>query len=461
MRLYRTSNGAFAEDNGKFYLVSADNWDELLSSSDLHARVRTAIANQAELNFDHATVLAPVVSQEVWAAGVTYYRSRNARIDESKDAGGGSFYDRVYAAERPELFFKATGRRVVGTKSAVRIRSDSKWSVPEPELTLLINPSGTIVGYTIGNDMSSRDIEGENPLYLPQAKVYDGSCALGPCVLLSADPLSKTTAIHLDITRHGNTVFEGSTTLAELKRDPQELANFLFRDNSFPQGVFLMTGTGIVPANDFTLARQDTIRISIDGIGTLENEYAAEVGCRACATPGGGCQFLGTAATSQVVAEALGLSLPHAALAPSGQPIWLDAAARSARAMMRLVRLGVGTSQVVTDAAIRNAMVLHAAFGGSTNLLLHVPAVAHAAGLRRPSAADWLQSTGQYRDSWTHCRMGRTTTLPCKSFSQGVCLRSCCICGEQGCSTSACVPSRERRSIRTSIGGNKVNAVTC
>ena len=274
MRLYRTSNGAFAEDDGKFYLVSADNWDELLSSSDLHARVRTAVASQAELNFDHATVLAPVVSQEVWAAGVTYYRSRNARIDESKDAGGGSFYDRVYAAERPELFFKATGRRVVGTRSAVRIRSDSNWSVPEPELTLLINPSGTIVGYTIGNDMSSRDIEGENPLYLPQAKVYDGSCALGPCVLLSADPLSKATAIHLHIARHGNTVFEGSTTLADLKRDPQELASFLFRDNSFPQGVFLMTGTGIVPANDFTLARQDTIRISIDGIGTLENYVA-------------------------------------------------------------------------------------------------------------------------------------------------------------------------------------------
>ena len=274
MRLYRTSNGAFAEENGKFYLVSADNWDELLSSSDLHARVRNAVANHAGLNFDHATVLAPVVSQEVWAAGVTYYRSRNARIDESKDAGGGSFYDRVYAAERPELFFKATGRRVVGTKSAVRIRSDSKWSVPEPELTLLINPSGTIVGYTIGNDMSSRDIEGENPLYLPQAKVYDGSCALGPCVLLSADPLSKATAIHLHIARHGNAVFEGSTTLADLKRDPQELASFLFRDNSFPQGVFLMTGTGIVPANDFTLARQDTIRISIDGIGTLENYVA-------------------------------------------------------------------------------------------------------------------------------------------------------------------------------------------
>jgi 2-dehydro-3-deoxy-D-arabinonate dehydratase len=210
----------------------------------------------------------------VWAAGVTYYRSRNARIDESKDAGGGSFYDRVYAAERPELFFKAIGRRVVGPGSAVRIRSDAKWSVPEPELTVLINPAAQIVGYTVGNDMSSRDIEGENPLYLPQAKVYDGSCALGPCVLLSTDPLDKMTTIHLEIGRQGKTVFTGSTTLAELKREPTELAKFLFRDNTFAQGVFLMTGTGIVPANDFTLASRDIIRITIDGIGTLENYVA-------------------------------------------------------------------------------------------------------------------------------------------------------------------------------------------
>jgi 2-dehydro-3-deoxy-D-arabinonate dehydratase len=274
VKLYRTSNGVFVEDNGCFYPVSAAGWDELISSADLYARVRAAIAKGPALSFDHANVHAPVVSQEVWAAGVTYYRSRSARMDESKDAGGGTFYDRVYAAERPELFFKATGRRVVGTKSAVRIRSDAKWSVPEPELTLLINPAGTIVGYTIGNDMSSRDIEGENPLYLPQAKVYDGSCALGPCVLLSAEPLDKATAIHIEIARQGKTVFEGSTTLAELKREPQELAKFLFRDNSFPQGVFLMTGTGIVPGNDFTLAREDTIRISIDGIGTLENHVA-------------------------------------------------------------------------------------------------------------------------------------------------------------------------------------------
>ena len=224
-------------------------------------------------SFDPATILAPVVNQEVWAAGVTYYRSRSARIAESKDAGGGDFYDRVYAAERPELFFKATGRRVVGPGSAVRIRSDTKWSVPEPELTLLISPAGAIVGCTIGNDMSSRDIEGENPLYLPQAKIYDGSCALGPCVLLSAE-LPSNTAIQLEVAREGKTIFAGNTTLAELKREPKELAKFLFRDNSFPHGVFLMTGTGIVPGDNFTLARGDVIRISIDGIGTLENSVA-------------------------------------------------------------------------------------------------------------------------------------------------------------------------------------------
>ena len=271
MKLYRTPKGVFVEEKDEFHLLPETDWDDLVSSSGLYQRVRDAIRKGPASKFDLATVLAPIVSQEVWAAGVTYYRSRNARIDESKDAGGGSFYDRVYAAERPELFFKATGRRVVGPGDAVRIRSDAKWSVPEPELTLLINPAGEIVGYTIGNDMSSRDIEGENPLYLPQAKVYDGSCALGPCVLVSNEPLDKTTTIRIEIARQGKTVFTGSTTLAELKRNPKDLANFLFRDNSFAQGVFLMTGTGIVPANDFTLAKGDAIRIRIEQIGTLEN----------------------------------------------------------------------------------------------------------------------------------------------------------------------------------------------
>jgi len=277
MKLYRTTKGVFVEHERRFYFVymgaSADAWDMLVSDPGLHALVQEAIRTGAATTVDPGTFLAPIGNQEVWAAGVTYYRSRTARMEESKDAGGGSFYDRVYAAERPELFFKATGRRVVGPGQSVRIRSDAKWSVPEPELTLLINPAGTIVGCTIGNDMSSRDIEGENPLYLPQAKVYDGSCAIGPCILLISEP-SRSTAIRIEILRGSNSVFAGNTTLAELKREPKELVSFLYRDNSFPHGAFLMTGTGIVPGDDFTLQHGDVIRIEIDGIGVLENPVA-------------------------------------------------------------------------------------------------------------------------------------------------------------------------------------------
>jgi 2-dehydro-3-deoxy-D-arabinonate dehydratase len=274
MKLYRTTNGIFVEQQGRFYRVPVTEWDELIRSVYLHDQVQAAANGTPTGKLDAGSILAPIVSQEVWAAGVTYFRSRSARMEESKGGGGGVFYDHVYSAERPELFFKATGRRVVGTHGAVRIRSDAKWSVPEPELTLLLNPVGSIVGYTIGNDMSSRDIEGENPLYLPQAKVYDGSCALGPCILLSTEPLSKSTSINLEIERSGKTVFTGSTTLAELKREPRQLAEFLFRDNSFPDGAFLMTGTGVVPGDEFSLASADVIRIEIDGIGILENFVA-------------------------------------------------------------------------------------------------------------------------------------------------------------------------------------------
>jgi|SRR5438105_4333368 len=269
MKLYRTADGIRVEHETHFYAVPAESWDELLSSPDLHQRVRSAIGG-AQLE-EPDEVLAPIVSQEVWAAGVTYYRSRNARMEESKDAGGGDFYDRVYSAERPELFFKSSGHKVVAPEGEVRIRRDATWSVPEPELTLFINPRGEIAGYTIGNDMSSRDIEGENPLYLPQAKVYDGGCAIGPCILLSREPLDRSTAIALQIARGGNTVFSGTTTLAELKRDPQELAAYLFRESSFPHGVFLMTGTGIVPGDDFSLHSGDHICIAIETIGMLEN----------------------------------------------------------------------------------------------------------------------------------------------------------------------------------------------
>lgn len=274
MKLYRTTKGAFVERNQEFRLLSPlhspSDWDELLCDPDLDARAQSAAPNGSRDSLDPETILAPIVGQEVWAAGVTYYSSRRARMEESKGAGGGDFYDRVYVAERPELFFKATGRRVVGPGKPVRIRSDARWSVPEPELTLFVSPAGSIVGCTIGNDMSSRDIEGENPLYLPQAKIYDGSCALGPCILLGNTP-SRETKIQLQIFRDGKSVFAGGTSLMELKRDLPELVKFLFRDNSFPAGVFLMTGTGVVPADDFTLAHGDMIQIEIDGIGRLEN----------------------------------------------------------------------------------------------------------------------------------------------------------------------------------------------
>jgi 2-dehydro-3-deoxy-D-arabinonate dehydratase len=274
MKLYRTTAGFIVEENGNYFSLEASDWDELISSPDVYQRAQTALSGKPVQQPAATTILAPVGNQEVWAAGVTYYRSRNARMEESKDAGGGTFYDRVYVADRPELFFKASGSRVVGPGAQVRIRKDATWSVPEPELTLLISSTGVITGYTIGNDMSSRDIEGENPLYLPQAKVYDGSCAIGPALLLSPEPLPRSTGIQIEIVRSGKTVFSGNTTLAELKREPKLLAEYLFRENSFSTGVFLMTGTGIVPGDDFTLAAGDVVKISIDGIGTLENPVA-------------------------------------------------------------------------------------------------------------------------------------------------------------------------------------------
>jgi 2-dehydro-3-deoxy-D-arabinonate dehydratase len=273
MKLYRTDSGPYVEHGGNYYRVPESSWDALVTHGNLHGYL-LSVAGKGEIarDFSAVNLLAPIGSQEVWAAGVTYYRSRDARMAEAKDAGGGDFYDRVYSAERPELFFKATASRVAGPRDHVRIRRDAKWSVPEPELTLLINHRGRIIGYTIGNDMSSRDIEGENPLYLPQAKVYDGSCALGPCILISEEPLPATTPIRLEIMRQGRVEFAGQTSLAELKRTPLSLAEYLFRDNSFPRGAFLMTGTGIVPPDDFSLAAGDRVRITIDPIGMLEND---------------------------------------------------------------------------------------------------------------------------------------------------------------------------------------------
>ena len=221
------------------------------------------------------SLLAPLDDQEVWAAGVTYKRSREARERES--AGAARFYDLVYNADRPELFFKAPARRVVGPGGAVRIRRDSRWSVPEPEVALVISPTLKIVGYTLGNDMSSRDIEGENPLYLPQAKFYDGACALGPAVTLAGDlPPPDRVSIRLTIQRGGAAVFEGATTLAAMKRSFEDLVSWLGRATSFPDGVVLLTGTGVVPPDDFTLAPGDQITIEADGIGRLVNTVASQ-----------------------------------------------------------------------------------------------------------------------------------------------------------------------------------------
>jgi len=272
MKLYRTGSGSFLERGSSRYRVPEPSWDALITHPDLRGYLDSLITGPGHRAEPGETaLLAPIGSQEVWAAGVTYYRSRDARMAESTQAGGSDFYDRVYAAERPELFFKAAAGRVAAPGAAVRIRADSSWSVPEPELTLVVNPSGAVIGYTVGNDMSARDIEGENPLYLPQAKVYDRSCALGPCVLISPDPLPASTNIRLEIERAGSIKFSGATTLAQLHRKIEVLVNYLFRDNVFPVGVYLMTGTGIVPPDSFTLAAGDRVRITIDAIGTLEN----------------------------------------------------------------------------------------------------------------------------------------------------------------------------------------------
>src|SRR5688572_21600703 len=222
MRLYKTAGGPVVEADGRFYALPPVSWDELVNRDALRAVLADAVRTSGRVLDESAVrqrgVLPPVGSQEVWAAGVTYLRSKVARMEESKAAGGGDFYDKVYAADRPELFFKSMPHKAVGHGQFVRIRKDSTWNVPEPELALLINSRGAIAGYTIGNDMSSRDIEGENPLYLPQAKVYDGSCAIGPCLLIAPDPLPRETAIRISISRNDTAVFEGATSLAQIKR---------------------------------------------------------------------------------------------------------------------------------------------------------------------------------------------------------------------------------------------------
>jgi 2-dehydro-3-deoxy-D-arabinonate dehydratase len=271
----RQSNGETAVgvlDAGRVRLLDeANTLSGVLHSDDPAALARSLLkSDDPGVPVESVALLAPLDDQEVWAAGVTYKRSREARERES--AGAARFYDLVYNASRPELFFKAPARRVVGPGGAVRIRRDSRWSVPEPELALLVSPTLKIAGYTIGNDMSSRDIEGENPLYLPQAKFYDGACALGPAVTLAGDlPAPDAAVIRLLIARGGAVVFDGATTLAAMHRTFEDLASWLGRETSFPDGVVLLTGTGVVPPDDFTLAPADEITIEIAGIGKLTN----------------------------------------------------------------------------------------------------------------------------------------------------------------------------------------------
>lgn len=243
----------------------------ILADEQLPKKLDQFVTRDEPLPLKEVRFLPPIDKQEVWAAGVTYKRSQAARMEESEAAK--DCYDRVYDAERPEIFFKATARRCSGHGGVLRIRRDATWNVPEPELALVISPSAKIVGYTIGNDMSSRDIEGDNPLYLPQAKVYNNCCGLGPWITLADDmpPLSQV-GIKLSVRRDGREVFAGETDVTQMKRDPADLVQWLFRDNDMPDGAFLLTGTGIVPDTDFTLAPGDQVHIAIDGVGELVNQ---------------------------------------------------------------------------------------------------------------------------------------------------------------------------------------------
>jgi len=276
MKLYKIKTGCLLVTGQGNYLLHTP-WDQLINRDHLHQHLHELKQRAPSLNDQqtnlllNSELLAPIGSQEVWAAGVTYLRSRDARMEESKDAGGASFYDKVYAAERPELFFKALPHRVAAHNEEVYIRKDSSWNVPEPELTLFINAGGRIQGYTIGNDMSSRSIEGENPLYLPQAKVYERSAALGPCLYVPQGPIDPATTISIIIRRQDQVVFEDQIGLDRMKRSLTELAAYLFLECRFAPGCFLMTGTGMVPPPGFTLALGDEVDIQIEGIGILHN----------------------------------------------------------------------------------------------------------------------------------------------------------------------------------------------
>jgi len=275
IRIYKTNKGIVVHQGNDFFLSKESDWDKFINRRDLFKKVNDEVKSLS-VNADLSGLITnnstpPIGTQEIWAAGVTYLRSREARMEESKDAGGGDFYAKVYEANRPELFFKAPSYRTVGSGEIVRIRKDSQWNVPEPELTLFICSEGTIEGYTIGNDMSSRDIEGENPLYLPQAKSYNASAAIGPCLFVPGEPIHPDSVIRLEIKRQNELIFSGEISINRMKRKHTELVEYLFRETSFPNGVYLMTGTGVVPPDHFTLKSGDEIKISIDNIGTLLN----------------------------------------------------------------------------------------------------------------------------------------------------------------------------------------------
>jgi len=273
MKLYRSEQGLELEADGSVYAAEEELLTRLFRSGKGEVgEILSAIGSGESLE-EVRGGLPPVPGDtEIWASGVTYLRSKSARMEESEEAGGDVFYDLVYEAERPELFFKSMGSRAVGHEGKIRVREDSDWDVPEPELTLAINAGGEIFGFTVGNDVSSRSIEGENPLYLPQAKVYRGSCAVGPCLLLGRDAIKDDAFIKLKIFRGEELMFEGQTDLTQLKRSLEELVGFLYCELDFPNGAMLMTGTGVVPGSDFSLQSGDRVEIEIEGIGVLENE---------------------------------------------------------------------------------------------------------------------------------------------------------------------------------------------
>lgn len=279
MKLYNTNNVIILQAENDFYLIH-QQWDSLVNRNRLYQHLQNLLTGLEKLGNDDALhmleidLLPPIGQQEVWAAGVTYLRSRDARKEESQNSGGSDLYDKVYEAPRPELFFKSMPHRVCGHGQTVHIRRHSSWNVPEPELTLYISSSGSIEGYTIGNDMSSRSIEGENALYLPQAKMYERSAAIGPCLYVPQNGIDALTMIEMTITRQGQLMYKDSVCIDKIKRSFLELVTYLYSETDFHAGCYLMTGTCLVPPNDFTLTENDSVEIRIDGIGTLFNRVA-------------------------------------------------------------------------------------------------------------------------------------------------------------------------------------------